>query len=85
MVYLRFPPSLRNVEDLLHKRGVDVGCESVRYWSHRFGSHFASEMKKRRAGGMQSSNWRWHLNEVFVKINGERHYLWRAADHEAKC
>jgi len=72
MLYVRFPLSLRNVEDLLHERGVDVSYESVCYWWHRFGSKFASEIKKRRAGGMQSSNWKWHLDEVFVKINGER-------------
>ena len=75
MLYVRFPLSLRNVEDLLHERGVDVSYESVRYWWHRFGSQFASQIKKRRAGVMQSSNWKWHLDEVFVKINGERHYL----------
>ena len=85
MLYVRFPLSLRNVEDLLHERGVDISYESVRCWWHRFGPRFASDFKKRRAGGMQSSNWRWYLNEVFVKINGERHYLWRAVDHEAKC
>ena len=84
MLYVRFPLSLRNVEDLLHERGVDVSYESVRYWWHRFGSRFASEIKKRRAGAMQSSNWKWHLDEVFVKINGERHYLWRAVDHEGE-
>ena len=84
MLYVRFPLSLRNVEDLLHERGVDVSYESVRYWWHRFGSKFASEIKKRRAGGLQSSNWKWHLDEVFVKINGERHYLWRAVDHEGE-
>ena len=59
MLYVRFPLSLRNVEDLLHERGVDVSYESVRYWWHRFGSQFASQIKKRRTGGMQSSNWRW--------------------------
>jgi putative transposase len=84
MLYVRFPLSLRNVEDLLHERGVDVSYESVRYWWHRFGSQFASQIKKRRAGGMQSSNWKWHLDEVFVKINVERHYLWRAVDHEGE-
>ena len=84
MLYVRFPLSLRNVEDLLHERGVDVSYESVRYWWHRFGSQFARQIKKRRAGGMQSSNWKWHLDEVFVKINGERHYLWRAVDHEGE-
>ena len=61
-----------------------MSYESVRYWWHRFGSQFASEIKKRRAGGMQSSNCKWHLDEVFVKINGERHYLWRAVDHEGE-
>ena len=72
------------MEDLLHERGVDVSYEFVRYWWHRFGSQFAGEIKKRRAGGMQSSNWKWHLDEIFVKINGERHYLWRAVDHEGE-
>ena len=71
MLYVRFPLSLRNVEDLLHERGVDVSYESVRYWWHRFGSQFASKIKKRRAGGMQSTNWKWH-------------YLWRAVDHEGE-
>jgi putative transposase len=84
MLYVRFPLSLRNVEDLLHERGVVVSYESVRYWWHRFGSQFASQIKKRRAVGMQSRNWKWHLDEVFVEINGERHYLWRAVDHEGE-
>jgi putative transposase len=61
MLYVRFPLSLRNVDDLLHERGVNVSYESVRYWWHRFGSQFASQIKKHRAGGMQSSNWKWHL------------------------
>ena len=43
-----------------------------------------SQAKSSRAGGMQSSNWKWHLDEVFVKINGERHCLWRAVDHEGE-
>jgi len=59
MLYVRFPLSLRNVEDLVHERCVDVSYESVRYWWHRFGSQFARQIKKRSAGGMQSSNWRW--------------------------
>jgi putative transposase len=45
---------------------------------------FAAEIRKRRVEGMRSSHWRWHLDEVFVKINGERHYLWRAVDHEGE-
>ncbi|WP_335948772.1 IS6 family transposase [Salipiger bermudensis] len=84
MLYVRFPLSLRNVEDLLHERGVDVSHETVRFWWHRFGPMFASEIRKRRIAGMRSSHWRWHLDEMFVKINGERHYLWRAVDHEGE-
>lgn len=84
MLYVRFPLSLRNVEDLLHERGVDVSHEAIRFWWHRFGPMFASEIRKRRIEGMKSSRWKWHLDEVFVKINGERHYLWRAVDHEGE-
>jgi putative transposase len=84
MLYVRFPLSLRNVEDLLHERGVDSSHETVRYWWHRFGLMFASEIRKRRIEGMKSSRWRWHLDEIFVKINGKCHYLWRAVDHEGE-
>ena len=71
MLYIRFPLSLRDVEDLLHERGVDVSHETIRYCWHRFGPMFASEIRKRRIEGMRSSRWRWHLDEMFVKINGE--------------
>ena len=84
MLYVRFPLSLRNVEDLLHERGIDISHETVRFWWHRFGPMFAAEIRKRRIEGMKSSRWRWHLDEIFVKINGERHYLWRAVDHEGE-
>jgi putative transposase len=84
MLYVRFPLSLRNVEDLLHERGIDVSHEAVRFWWHRFGPMFAAEIRKRRIEGMRSSQWRWHLDEMFVKINGEQHYLWRAVDHEGE-
>jgi putative transposase len=84
MLYVRFPLSLRNVEDLLHERGIDVSHEAVRYWWHRFGPMFAAEIRQRRIASMKSSHWRWHLDEMFVKINGERHYLWRAVDHEGE-
>ena len=50
MLYVKSPLSLRNVEDLLHERGVDVSYESVRYWWHRFGPKFASEIKKKGKG-----------------------------------
>ena len=84
MMYIRFPLSLRNVEDLLHERGIEISHETVRFWWNRFGPLFAGEIRKRRIGGMRSSRWRWHLDEVFVKINGEQHYLWRAVDHEGE-
>jgi putative transposase len=84
MPYVRFPLSLRNVEDLLHERGIDISRESVRFWWHRFGPMFASGIRKRRIEGMTSSHWRWHLDEMFVKISGERHDLWRAVDHEGE-
>lgn len=86
MMYIRSALSLRNVEDLLHERGIDICHETVRLWWNRFGPMFAAEIRKRRVEGMRSSQWRWHVDEVFVKINGdsERHYLWRAVDHEGE-
>jgi len=85
MMYVRFPLSLRNVEDLLHERGVDVSHETIRFWWNRFGPMFASEIiSKRRNQACSHSNWQWHFDEVFVKINGERFYLWRAVDHEGE-
>ncbi len=85
MMYVRFPLSLRNVEDLLHERGIDVSHESIRFWWNRFGPIFATEIKRRRVDRMRAySNWRWHVDEVFVKINGEQHYIWRAVDHEGE-
>ena len=85
MMYVRFPLSLRNVEDLLHERGVDVCHESVRLWVDRFGTHFAKKIRKQRANYMRQVNqWQWHLDEMFVKIRGETHYLWRAVDHEGE-
>ena len=84
MMYIRYPLSLRQVEDLLFECGIDVCHETVRYWWNRFGPMFAGEIRKRRVHGGNWSNWRWHLDEVFVRINGETHYLWRAVDHEGE-
>ena len=85
MLYVRFPLSLRNVEDLLHERGIDISHESVRSWWNRFGPVFAADIRKNRISRMRAySNWQWHLDEVFVKINGEQHYLWRAVNHEGE-
>ena len=85
MMYVRFPLSLRQVEDLLHERGIDICHETVRAWWNRFGPTFASEFKKKRSAQMRAgTQWRWHLDEAFVRINGEVHYLWRAVDHEGE-
>jgi len=85
MMYVRFPLSLRNVEDLLAERGIDICHETVRLWWNRFGPMFAAEIRRKRVDHMRAYiPWRWHLDEVFVKINGEMHYLWRAVDHEGE-
>ena len=85
MMYVRFPLSLRQVEDIHHERGIDISYETVRAWWNRFGPMFAAEIRKKRSASMQGMpQWRWHLDEVFVRINGEIHYLWRAADHEGE-
>ncbi len=84
MLYVRYPLSLRQVEDLLFERGIDICHETVRYWWNRFGPLFAAEIRKRRIVRRNWSNWRWHLDEVFVRINGETCYLWRAVDHEGE-
>ena len=85
MLYVRYPLSLRNVEDLLHERGIEISHETVRFWWNRFGPMFAAEIRRRRVDRMRAlPHWKWHLDEVFVKINGEMRYLWRAVDHEGE-
>jgi putative transposase len=80
-----FPLSLRNVEDLLHERGIEISHETVRYWWNRFVPMFAAELRRKRGDRTRGcKHWRWHLDEVFVKINGVTHYLWRAVDHEGE-
>jgi len=82
MMYVRFPLSLRNVEDLLHERGIDITHETERGWWGRFGQVFAAEIRRGRVDAMRAHRHRrWHLDEMFVKINGVKHYLWRAVDH----
>jgi putative transposase len=85
MMYVRYPLSLRNVEDLLAERGIDISHETVRFWWNRFGPMFAAEIRKNRVAHLRRfPQWRWHLDEVFVKINGRLCYLWRAVDHEGE-
>jgi putative transposase len=85
MMYVRYPLSLRNVEDLLAERAIDVSHETVQFWWNRFGPMFAAEIRKRRAAHLRGFiQWRWHLDEAFVKIHGKLRYLWRAVDHEGE-
>ncbi len=77
-LYFRFALSYRDVEELLAEHGVIVTYETIRQWCRKFGQAYANELRRRRArpGG------KWHLDEVFVQINGEQHYLWRAVDQD---
>src|SRR5919106_3736752 len=77
-LYYRFPLSYRDVQELLLERGIDVTHEAIRQWCLKFGQDYANQLKRRRA---QPGD-KWHLDEVFLTINGERHYLWRAVDQD---
>jgi len=77
-VYHRFCMSFRDVEDLLAERGITVSYETVRHWCRKFGSDYAKRLKKRR-GQLGDS---WYLDELFVKINGQQQYVWRAIDQD---
>jgi len=79
-LYFRFSLSYRDVEDLLAERGIDVSYETVRRWVLKFGSIYASKLNKSRP----RPSGQWHLDEVFVSINGKRSYLWRAVDDEGE-
>src|SRR5947207_11397522 len=77
-VYHRFWLSFRDVEDLLAERGIIVSYETIRIWCQKFGPGYARSLK-RRQGRLGDT---WHLGEVFIRINGQRHYLWRAVDQD---
>jgi len=79
-LYFRFSLSYRDVEDLLAERGIDVSYETARRWALKFGQSYARGPRRTRP----RSNDRWHLDEVFVSINGKRMYLWRAVDNEGE-
>ena len=66
MMYVQYPLSLRNVEDPLAERGIDISHETIRFWWNRFGSVFAAEIRKKRVAHLRRfPQWRWHLDEVF--------------------
>jgi len=77
-LYFRFALSYRDVEELLAERGVILTYETVRQWCRKFGQTYANELRRRRPRPGD----KWHLDEVFVRINGVTHYLWRAVDQD---
>ena len=79
-LYLRFTLSLRDVEDLLAERGVAVSYETVRRWVNHFGSMIVADLRRRRLKPHPT----WHLDEVYLKIDGRMVYLWRAVDAEGE-
>lgn len=79
-LYFRFALSYRDVEDLLAERGIDASYETVRRWVLKFGRAYAKRIRRARP----KPSGRWHLDEVFVRIGGKIHYLWRAVDDEGE-
>jgi putative transposase len=77
-LYYRFTLSYRDVEEMLFARGISVTYESVRKWCRKCGQDYANQIRRRRP----RTGDKWHLDEVFLTINGERHYLWRAVDQD---
>ncbi len=79
-LYFRFALSYRDVEDMLAERGIDVSYETVRRWALKFGAIIARKLRR----GRPRPDGRWHLDEVFVSINGRQLYVWRAVDSEGE-
>jgi putative transposase len=77
-LYFRFCLSYRDVEELMAQRGISLTYESVRYWCRKFGQAYANQLHRRRSRPGD----KWHLDEVFLSIRRERHYLWRAVDQD---
>jgi len=77
-LYFRFALSYRDVEELLSERGVIVTDEAIRQWCRKFGQVYANELRRQRPRPGD----KWHLDAVFMQINGQQHYLWRAVDQD---
>ena len=80
-LYYRFNLSSRDIEDLLAERGIAVSYESICLWSIKFGSKYARRLRRRH----QSYGDTFFIDEVFVKIQGKQHYLWRAVDQDGEA
>jgi putative transposase len=79
-LYYRFNLSHRDIEELLAERGITVTRESIRLWCIKFGSQYARRLKRKHRGYGDT----FYIDEVFVKINGKQHYLWRAVDQDGE-
>jgi putative transposase len=79
-LYYRFNLSHRDVEDILAERGIIVTRESIRLWCIKFGALYARRLKRKHGGYGDT----FYIDEVFVKINGKQHYLWRAVDQDGE-
>ena len=77
-LYYRFALSLRDISEMMLERGVVVSHETVRQWCAKFGQGYANQLRRRRPRPGD----KWHLDEVFIRINGKHHYLWRAVDQD---
>jgi putative transposase len=77
-LYFRFSLSYRDVEELMAERGIVLTYETIRQWCRKFGQQYANQLRRRRA----RTGDKWHLDEVFLNINGKLHYLWRAVDQD---
>ncbi len=73
MLYIGFPRSLRNVEDLLHESGINVSRETIRHWWSSSGPMFAADIRNRRIAGVKPGKKRWHPDEMSGKTEGARH------------
>jgi len=79
-IYYRFNLSHRDIEDLLAQRGINVSYEAIRLWCNRFGPKYAARLKKKHKGYGDT----FFIDEVFIKIDGKQHYLWRAVDQDGE-
>ncbi len=79
-LYYRFTLSYRDVEELLAQRGIEVSYETIRCWTLKFGPQIAANLRRRRC----PPTGRWHLDEMYVRIGGQKMWLWRAVDDEGE-
>jgi putative transposase len=79
-LYYKFNLSHRDIEDLLAERGISVSYETIQLWCNKFGSKYANRLKRKRRGYGDT----FFIDEVFIRIDGKQHYLWRAVDQDGE-